>query len=166
VSGNELNVGGPRSGDSRSAEASAAEWLGERARSAVLIATVLESDEKSEARGEHHRIDRTRALSAIGASEAAFIKLLMLLDWRAMRFAAWRKMKERVRETIAASRAPVLLPPNEIGVGVRAMSREAGVVHRRARASQAGDRGDPRIRDLDGRAKRHVHEAATALEAA
>jgi adenosylcobinamide kinase / adenosylcobinamide-phosphate guanylyltransferase len=148
VSRNELIVGGQRSGESRCAEATAAEWLFEPARSAVLIATVLESEEKVEARVQHQRMDRTRALSAMGASEAPLVKPLMPLDWGAMSFAAWRKMKEKFRETIAASPAPVLLASKEIGVGVSAMSREARVVHRRARASRSGDRGDLRIRDL------------------
>jgi adenosylcobinamide kinase/adenosylcobinamide-phosphate guanylyltransferase len=150
VPGHELILGGQRSGKSRCAEARAADWLAEPARSAVLVATALAADEEMKARVERHRLDRTRSLPALATFEAPvhlsdavrrhndpsclvvidcltlwLTNLLMPVEGQPVGDAIWRTMQEELCGAISASRGPVLLVSNEIGLGVSPLSREA-----------------------------------------
>lgn len=151
----ELLLGGARSGKSRTAEERAARWLaGAAGRSATLVATALPSritgDEEMGRRIARHRQDRAARLPALQTVEApaalgpALLGLsdpgrLVIVDcltlWltqclmppapAAAPPGGWAAERQALMEALHATRSPLVLVSNEIGLGVMPPSPEA-----------------------------------------
>lgn len=146
----ELILGGQKSGKSRAAELRAAAWLATPGREALLIATALAGDHEMAARIARHRIDRAhrvpglrtleepRALAPVlqahGAEHRLLIvdcltlwltNLLLPLEGQPLAAAGVDAATDELVDALRASRGPVVLVSNEIGLGVSPLSAEA-----------------------------------------
>jgi adenosylcobinamide kinase/adenosylcobinamide-phosphate guanylyltransferase len=146
----ELILGGQKSGKSRAAESRAAAWLGTPGREALLIATAIAGDHEMAARIARHRLDRARrvpglrtleepralgpVLHAHGGPHRLLIvdcltlwltNLLLPLDGPALGAPAVDAATDELIDALRASRGPVVLVSNEIGLGVSPLSPEA-----------------------------------------
>ena len=162
----ELILGGQKSGKSRAAESRAAAWLATPGREALLIATAIAGDDEMAARITRHQADRARrmpglrtleepralapVLHAHGAPQRLLVvdcltlwltNLLLPLHGPAFDAPALAAATDELIDALRASRGPVVLVSNEIGLGVSPMSAEArrfvdalGALHQRLAA--------------------------------
>jgi adenosylcobinamide kinase / adenosylcobinamide-phosphate guanylyltransferase len=163
----ELILGGARSGKSRCAEARAVAWLAQPGRSALLLATALAADAEMAARIARHRADRAERVPALVAlevprhlaqavAEHAAPQRLLVIDcltlWLSQMLmpppgappADADREQDALLQELAATRGPVVLVSNEIGLGVLPVSPEAraavdalGRLHQRVAAACA-----------------------------
>ena len=146
----ELIIGGQKSGKSRAAESRAAAWLATPGREALLIATAVAGDIEMAARIARHQEDRARrvpglrtleepralapVLRAHGAEHRLLVvdcltlwltNLLLPLEGPALGAADVDAATDELVDALRASRSPVVLVSNEIGLGVSPLSAEA-----------------------------------------
>jgi adenosylcobinamide kinase/adenosylcobinamide-phosphate guanylyltransferase len=146
----ELILGGQRSGKSRCAEERARAWLAQPGHDAVLLATAQAHDDEMRERIARHRADRAarvpgmsteevphalpEALRRLGAPHRLLVvdcltlwltNHLMPLHGSPLDEHAWDAQREVLCDALGASRGPVVLVSNEIGLGVSPMSPEA-----------------------------------------
>ena len=163
----ELILGGQKSGKTRAAQARAAAWLEHPGHAAVLIATAQAHDDEMAARIARHRADRAASVPGLATHEeprdlaSALARLsaphrLVVVDcltlWLtqlampaagdAPAAAAVDAAIDAVVAAIAASRGPLLLVSNEIGLGLSPLGAQArrfvdllGTLHQRAAAA-------------------------------
>lgn len=150
-----LILGGARSGKSAAAEAQAAGWLAaDPAHEALLLATALPADGEMAARIARHRADRALRLPALRCIEVPLALPEALAEWagtpaaaqrllvvdcltlwltqcllppqgEGLSDAAWLARQQALLHALAASRGPVVLVSNEIGLGVLPLHAQA-----------------------------------------
>jgi adenosylcobinamide kinase / adenosylcobinamide-phosphate guanylyltransferase len=162
----ELILGGQKSGKSRAAESRAAAWLATPGHEALLVATAVAGDAEMAARIARHRLDRTqrvpglrtleepRALAPVLRAHSSETRLLIVdcltlwltnlllpLEGPALDSAGVDAATDELIGALCASRGPVVLVSNEIGLGVSPLSAEArgfidalGTLHQRLAA--------------------------------
>ena len=146
----ELILGGQRSGKSRCAEERARTWLEQPGYDAVFLATAQAHDAEMRERIARHRANRAvrvpgmsteevphalpEALRGLGAPHRLLVvdcltlwltNLLMPMHGAPLDEPAWDAQRQALCDALAATRGPVVLVSNEIGLGVSPMSPEA-----------------------------------------
>ena len=136
----ELIIGGQKSGKSRAAESRAAAWLATPGREALLIATAVAGDIEMAARIARHQEDRARRVPGLRTLEEPralapvlrahgltlwLTNLLLPLEGPALGAADVDAATDELVDALRASRSPVVLVSNEIGLGVSPLSAEA-----------------------------------------
>jgi adenosylcobinamide kinase/adenosylcobinamide-phosphate guanylyltransferase len=162
----ELILGGQKSGKSRAAESRAAAWLATPGHEALLVATAIAGDDEMAARIARHRLDRARRVPGLRTLEEPralapvllahgerhrllivdcltlwLTNLLLPLDGPALGAAGVDAATDELIAALRASRGPVVLVSNEIGLGVSPLGAEArrfidalGTLHQRVAA--------------------------------